>query len=316
MMMMRTMPWLVMLAFAALPCAAEEYTAPQIDVQAVELRPAPVVGKTARYWVWTQRDQAVTLAAGGNRRTSSNRMEVEGECTWAIVAARPDGSSTATMTMDWMTARLTLDDGSVQSNDSRRPRGDSEGVHALIRAMTGVPVTCEVAADGTIQSVRGTDAMKRKAGDATIPDDIDFVESATDLACIAATPPTVPVGRAWDARFRWSHEVGWLNQDMRYTLTGIEEVEGVPIANVTGVARTRLELDRAKLPQDGPPIDVRLRNSSFQTQIMFDLVRKEAVGRNTTDARTIEAQIRFPQATLSRVIDETISSQVLRIEER
>src|SRR5690606_8158701 len=128
------------------------------------------------------------------------------------------------------------------------------------------PITCEVAADGTIQSVRGTDAMKRKAGDVPIPDDLDFVESATDLATIAAAPPTLATGQSWDARFRWSHEAGWLNQDMHYTLTGVEEVEGIPIANVTGVARSRLEVDRSKLPRGGPSIDIRLKNASFQTQ--------------------------------------------------
>jgi hypothetical protein len=313
---MRTMPALMLVAMLAWPCAAEPYVAPEVDPQAVVLRPLPIPGKTTRYRLWTMRDQTVTMAAGPNRRSMSNRMEVEGECTWVIGAVRPDGGFTATMTMDWMTARLTMPDASVQNNDSRRPRGDTEAVHTLLRAMSGVPLTFDVAADGTVASVRGTEAMKRKAGDVPVPEDLDFIESASDLAMISAAPATLASGRSWDTRFRWSHEAGWLHHDMRYTLGGVEEIEGIPVANVAGVARTRLEVDRSKIPRDGPPIDIRQRSGGVQTQIMFDLVRREAVGRNSSETRVIETNIRLPQATLSRTIDEVINSQVLRIEER
>lgn len=310
--MRMTLMTCLLLLGMGLPLAAQE----GIDLQSVNLRPQPVAGRVTRYWVWTQRDQAITMTAAGNRRSLSNRMEVEGECTWAIVSVRPDGGFSATMTMDWMTARLTMPDGAVHNNDSRRGRGDTEPVHQLIRAMSGVPLTCDVAADGTIQSVRGMDAMKRKASDAAIPDELDFIESATDLAVLSAAPESLASGRAWDTRFRWSHELGHLQQDMRYTLSGVEDIEGIPVANVTGVAKVRLDLDRSKLPQGGPPIDIRLRSATFQTQVMFDLTRHEAVGRNTTDTRSIDTTIRLPQATISRVTDETIRSQVLRIEER
>lgn len=287
-----------------------------VDPAAVDLRPQFEQGRTTRYAAWTQRDQVITMTVNQQTRTVSTRMLVEGEIDWTIQQVRPDGSATATMTMDWMTASVTLPDGSVQHNDSRRPRGDTEGVHQLIRAMSGSPVTVEVAADGSILSVRGTGPMRRKAPEG-FPQDLDFIESASDLATIphAPAPGSVAIGGSWDASFRWSHEMGHLLQNVRYTLAGLEEIEGVPLANVALSSRARLEVDRSKMPKDGPPVDVRLTEGGVTGQIMFDLSRGEAVGRNSVDRRVIDISVRLPQATIKRRIEETIQSQTLRIAE-
>lgn len=306
---------LITLASSRHAAAQEAYTPPAIDLQAVQLRPQPAPGRTTRYWVWTQRDQTMTMSAAGNRRTLSNRMEVEGECVWRIVSVQGDGGFTATMTMDWMTVVLTMPDGSVQRNDSRRGRGETQSLHTLLQAMCGVAVTCDVAADGTIRSVRGTDAIRRKAGEVPAPDDLDYVESATDLATLAGAPASLAAGRGWATAFAWSHDLGTMRYDMRYTLAGVEEIEGIPVANVTGQARMKLDVDRSKIPKGGPAIDIRLQKSSFETQVMFDLVRHEAVGRHTTDSRTIATTIRLPNAAVSQTTDEVIRSQVLRIGE-
>lgn len=304
-------------ATAAALCVLLQWTTPAPtpaqDAAAVNLQPQFVTGRGARYSVWTRRDTRITMAGGPQRRELTTAMVVDGEVDWTVTAVHPDGSATCAMRANWMSVTITLPDGSRQVNDSRRATGDTPPMQQLLKAFCSGPVNVEVAADGSVRSVGGTDALRRQAPDA-FPEDIDFVESATDLAMVAAAPASARVGQAWSANFDWSHELGTMHHDMRYTLVSVEEIAGVPVANVAGQSRAKLNIDRSKLPNE-PPTTARLTSGGTQTQIMFDLLRHEAVGRNTVDSRRIDVQIRLPQITLTRTTDETIHSQALRVAE-
>ena len=58
-----------------------------------------------------------------------------------------------------------------------------------------------------------------------------------------------------------------------------------------------------------------MTDGQIVTQVMFDLQRREAVGRNTMESRVIEIDVRGPQQSFKRTIDEQIHSQVLRVAE-
>src|SRR5690606_28530873 len=119
--------------------------------------------------------------------------------------------ATCSMTLDWMTAVLTGADGERFRNDSRRGSGDAPPVHDLLRAMTGTALTVEVAADGQVARVGNVEAMRRRAQDASmVPEELDFIESATDLAVLAGAPAEVRPGGTWRASFRWTHDLGHL----------------------------------------------------------------------------------------------------------
>lgn len=297
----------------------------------LDLRPKYQAGRVSRFWVWTQRDQTTQVQSAGQSRNVAVRMVFEGELTWSVDRVHPDGSASCTMTVDWMSATLTDPQGATQSNDSRRASGDNDAVQRLLKAMAGVPIRLEMAADGRATSASGVEAIRQKAGEGVnVPDELDFLESASDLATLPAAPePTKPanasgdpatpaIQAAWDAAFIWNHELGKMRYATRYNLLSREEIAGIPVATVRGESGLSLEVDPAKLavPAGGPRVDVRLVNGKHATQVMYDLQRGEAVGRDSTQTTRIEARMQMNGQTAIRITDETLRSQALRIEER
>lgn len=287
------------------------------DQQTYDLRPNFEAGRTTRYQIWTLRQTTTTMRVGPEKRTSDTSMQFDGEVTWTVQKVKADGSATCTMTLDWLTVTLTLPDGTVQHNDSRKGSGDTEAFHRLLRAMAGVPLVFNVNADGSVEKVSGTSAIRRNVGDdTTVPEDLDFIETATDLAVLAFAPADAELNDRWNAQFTWTHQMGRIDHTHRYTLSSVEQVAGIPIATVTGTGKLKLKPDMPDLPPDAPDIDVRLVEGSYQAQIMFDLQRHEAVGRNTVESHHIQTSTRLPQLTFKQSTEETIHSQALRIAEQ
>lgn len=299
----------------------------QLEDDPIVLRPDWKPGQRSRYEFWTTRQRTMTMLAGDESQSFDSSMETEGQIVWEVQRVRENGSSTCTMTLEWMTANFTDHKGATSTNDSRRSKGDTEPIHDLLRAMSGVVLKVEVAADGMITGVSGTDTIRRRAVDPdAVPKDLNFIESASDLATLAAAPVQLDVGGSWKCDFEWTHDVSvlalpgltlpcFLHLKTTYTLDGVEQLEDVRIAMVSGEAQAKLQIDRSDIPAQAPPIDVKLVDSSYQTQVMFDLHRAEAVGRNTTEQRTIEVTIRSPQHTVGQRMVENIHSQVLRVAE-
>ncbi len=306
---------------AAMSIAASGLTAPATAQTATaDLRPRFIPDQVTRYRIWSLRRQTQSVTIGDRRRDFDTRFEIEAQLTWTVARVHTDGSATCSMTIDWMTAAWTGPDGQTQHSDSRRTHGQPEAIHGLLAATTGVPITLKVSQDGSISSASGIDPIRRRVpSQANVPDELDFIEAASDLATIANATPAVPIGGHWDARFTWNHQLGKIHQSMRYTLESIEDIEQIPVATVTGTARLRLEPDVDRLRQAaadaGSRVQTRLIAGGVQTQILFDLQRHQAVGRNTVEDRHIEIDIRWPQQTISRTIQEQIHSQVLRVGE-
>ncbi len=292
------------------------------ETESYDLRPQWEVGQTARYEVWSSRTQHATVSLAGQSRTTDLVMSSEGEITWTVDQVKADGSSVCTMTMDWLSLDYTPEDGKTLKNDSRKGSGDIEPYHALLKAMTGVPIKVSVGPDGTVTKVQGVKAISSKIKPDLkdmVPDDLDFIETATDLATLVAAPQAIEVGKKWktDLKWTWSDSPfeGYMHHDTSFTLTGIEDVAGIPIAVVDSRSKLKLELDRSDLPEGMPPFDVKLVKGELLSQVMFDLTRREAVGRNAVQTTTIDVTIRMPNATISRRVEETLQGQSLRVEE-
>lgn len=292
------------------------------DSTPVDLRPNWVQGQTARYEVWSSRTQRATVSLAGQSRTTSLTMESLGEVIWTVDNVKADGSAQCTMTLDWLTLDYTPDDGKTLVNDSRKGSGDIEPFQALLKAMTGVPIKVSIASDGTVTKVQGINAIASKIKPELkemVPEELDFIETATDLATLVAAPESAEVGKDWKTKLKWTWSdapfEGYIHHDMTYTLSGVEDVDGLPLAIVDGQSRLKLELDRSDLPEGMPPFDVKLAKGDLQTQVMFDLTRGEAVGRNTIQTTTVDVTIRAPNTTITRRVEETLQSQSLRLEE-
>lgn len=285
--------------------------------QAIDLRPRFVAGQQARYSMWTRRNTHTQVTLMGNTREQSTSYVIEGDATWSVLSVNADGSAQCQMTFDWFSLTLTLPDGTIQVNDTRNGTSQNEEVYKVLSAMVGRPVTVEMAADGMAKSVTGTDAMRSVAGAETeIPKDLDFVESACDLATLPMAPAQTTVGQSWDAAFRWSHELGHMNHDISYTLVSLRNVHGIDLATVSGKGRLALEVDASKLPQDnGVQVDIGLDDGSIVNQILIDMDRHEAVGRNTLMTTRIHSTMTNGENTISQLTTETVQSQALRISE-
>lgn len=291
------------------------------DARTYDLRPQWKPGQIARYEIWTSRTQRSTVSLADQKRTTDMNMVSEGEVTWAVDRVKPDGSAECTMTLDWLTLDYTAN-GKTLKNDSRKGSGEIESVQALLKAMAGVPLRVSVAADGTVTKVDGTKTMGGRLGadqKDMLPEELDFIETASDLATLISAPASVGVGNKWDTKLKWTWSdapfEGFMHHDMTYTLAGVEDLAGLPVAMVEGKSKMKLELDRSALPEGMPPSDVKLVKGELQTQIMFDLSRHEAVGRNSTQSTTVDFSIKMPSATISRRLEETLRGQALRIEE-
>lgn len=291
--------------------------------ESYDLRPQWTAGQTARYEIWTSRTQRSIVSLADQKRTIDMNMVSEGEVTWTVDKVKADGSAECTMTLDWLTLDYTPNGGETLKNDSRKGKGDVESVQALLKAMAGVPLKVSVASDGTVTRVDGTKTMAGKLGadqKDLLPDELDFIETASDLATLITAPESIGVGKKWGTKLKWTWAdapfEGYMHHDMNYTLTGVEELAGLPVAMVEGKSKLKLELDRSGLPEGMPPSDVKLVKGELQTQVMFDLTRHEAVGRNSTQTTTIDFTIKMPNATISRRLEETLCGQALRIEEK
>lgn len=288
------------------------------DAAPVNLRPQFVTGRTTRYELWTLRKQEVIMSLGSRSQTASNLMEVGGEITWTVNTVHDDGGADCTMTLDWMTVKLIGNDGSQQANDSRQGSGDTEKVHQLIRAMCGAPLSITVANDGTITGVDGVDAIRSAAGDGVkVPEDTDFLETASDLVTVSQSPAELAIGGSFDAHFQWTHDMGTMRHDGAFTLADVENIANIPVATINGRFELDLEPDmsKLKLPDDAPAVDINFNGGKVNSQIMFDLQRGEAVGRNSVQTSSITMTMGVRNETLTRTINEMVQSQAIRISE-
>ncbi|MEO0965898.1 MAG: hypothetical protein AAFY08_12355 [Planctomycetota bacterium] len=284
----------------------------------LELRPDWAVGQTATYEFWTQRQRDINVSFAGRTREVTTLLASEGHSRWQVTDVAPDGSATATMTLEWIVITLTGPDGKPLKVDSRRPGGDIPTYKELVDAVAGVPLTVQVNADGTIVSVAGLDAMRRQWSQGDFPlDERDFIETATDTAVLPGVPPTLRPAGTWTTAFAWGHELGTLHHDLTWTLASVEDVEGIGLATIDVAGTLRLEVDPDNLPDDAPPTDYRLTSGSFEGQVLYDLQRREAVGRNGVQEDTIVATTRLPdgRGTLQRTTTQRLQSQTLRVEE-
>ena len=294
------------------------------DAQTYDLRPQWTVGQTARYAIWTQRTQNISMTMAGQKRDAQIVMTSEGEVTWTVDQVKADGSSVCTMTLDWLAVELAADNGNTMKNDSRKGSGDVEAFHKMLKAMAGTPLKVTVAADGTVTKVKGVNAISsRMPADLKdmVPEELDFIETASELATVIAAPESAGPGTKWDTDLKWSWSdspfEGHLNYDMKFTFDGVEPLADVPVAVIDGQSKIKLDVDRSKVPEGMPPTDIKLVKGELQTQIMYDLTRHEAVGRHTVQNTTIDFVVSLPNNNkLNRRLVETLQSQSLRIEEK
>ncbi|MEM8782951.1 MAG: DUF6263 family protein [Planctomycetota bacterium] len=297
----------------------------QTDQGGIDLRPRWTPGQAATFEFVNLRSSTSSLELPDRTIDADFEIRSEGQVRWVVDRVEEDGSARCTMTLEWMSATLVTPDGQTLTNDTRKGSGDDPTMHGLLKAMASKALTITVAADGTVTAVDGLKAMRDAADDAEmVPDEVDFNETATELAVISGVPGLIAVGDDWSVEHTWNYgivgmDVGSLDQEWTYTLEGVETIEGVAVAVVRGEA-DRIKLDASAVaeqqPEGMPDIGVRLTDASATSQVLFDLSRREAVGRYGTLATTLELRIPLPNGqTIRRTVTETIEGTTVRMAE-
>lgn len=281
----------------------------------VDLRPIWKQGQASRYQL-TQME-VTRMAIEGIGQPQESTTQITGQISWKIDRVDENGGGVAIMTMDTLTMKMTGPDGQVIEVSERK--ADSPAAKALqpwINAMVGSPLKVTVEADGKIGTVDGWRAIAQKAGEGSKIDELYFQEVAMDLAVLVGGKKDQQPGATWNHRYTGSHRLGKVDYDNRYELSGIEQIAGVPIAVVQRTSKMKFEPDLTDLPADAPKVNVKTRQASNTSQIMFDTTRHEIVGMNIDQALEIEIGVNVSNRNIIRTTSESTSTQLLRIEEK
>lgn len=316
-------PLLLMLTLlVALPGAAQ-------DAEPTNLRPQWTVGQSATYDFWSKTEKNETAQVFGQERSETTTFVSNGQVTWRVDAINADGSATCTMQLRLVQFEATAGENDPVRFDSDNPTGERPALDNLMRAMTSTPLTVTVNPDGTIRGVEGVDALANAAGNEAaeadlLPEELDFMETASDLATLLAAPAAATPGQTWNTVNTWNHEDVFPNADTKakldttYTFHSLGDIAGVPIATIKTQSDVDIQVDLSELPEGAPDIDIRISDTAASGEILYDLSRHEAVARNASMTYTAAVTISPPRPDLPPItvkIVETNQSQLLRVSE-
>ncbi len=317
----------LLLLILALPAFAQGGDA---EAAGVLLRPRWEAGQVSEYDFWTRRERQQSVKAVVNGQPPQEREAGEtttstGRMRWFVDEVRPDGGATCTMTIEHIVVEVTSTQIQGKQTVDSRKAGDGDNADAtrMMKALTGIPMRVVIEPDGTVKSVEGIDTFRRKLAAAggppasaeAGPSANDLVETASDLATLPGVPAEMKLDGKWDKSYHWDHELGSVDHDVSYRLAGVETIADIPVATITGTGKLKLEVDRSKMPANGPPIAIEQMEGTLSTQVYFDLLRHEAVGRNTLTRQVLQVRVNHPQVKIQTKMTQTVQGQVLRVGE-
>lgn len=324
---MKKMPVLllsILLLIVSAPALAQEQ-----DAHATSLRPQWAVGQSATYDFWGKTQKDETAQVLGQLQSETTQFISEGRVSWTVDAINDDGTATCTMQLKTIKFTIVAGKNELKSFDSENPSGEAPAFDNLMAAMTQSPLTVTVNRDGSIAKVQGIDELAAAAGDEAaeagiIPEELDFMETASDLATLISAPASATPGQAWNTINTWNHEDVFPNAetkakwDTTYTFDSVGVIAGVPIATIKTQSDVDIEIDLSKLPEGAPDIDIQISDTTASGEILFDLSRREAVARNDKMSYTAAITVAPPRPDMPSItvkIVETSQSQLLRVSE-
>jgi hypothetical protein len=291
--------------------------AAQNEPASVNLRPNWEAGQQSQYRLEVHRQRQRTLMAGGQQREATTRTDITGQITWTVDSVQSNGAATCTLRHDWMKMVMTGPQGEQKVNDSRRGSGDIKPIQSMLSALTDNPLTVGVAPDGSIENISGGDAIRRAVANPDYaPSDRDLRSTAASVAPLPQPPADAQPGATWDRQHTEGHTLGEMQYNQTYELAGLETIASIPIATVTVEAEMDLTVQQPNRPANAPSTETEMLESGYRGFVIFDLLRREAVGRYSRQHQLIEQTITARGRTMTQRIDEQTQSTLLRIDEQ
>lgn len=314
------LPMAMMLMMFAAPDAFGQAEPPARPT--ANLEPIWEDGQTSRYQSVTRRqvDQVRTIMGKTNK--SRQLMVFDAKVKWEVLDAAEDGGGEVEMKIESLEMKMTGPDGKTYSASAKNADEPLASAQSLMKGLTSRPVKMRVAADGTIERVRGWEALADAAGDAGDSlTEQDFRELAVELALLPGGKAEATRGTTWEQAFNWSHEMGELKLDTEYKVVALERVAGVPLANVQAKSEVDFEIDREKFGQlgqggQGPKVDLKFRGGKQVGQIMFDLSRHEIVGHNINRQLKFQMDLDYKGRSFRQEMTHSMNTQVIRLDEK
>lgn len=321
--MKRSHPLLFVAALlCVLPAAAQ-------DAEPTSLRPSWEVGRTTTYEFWSKTQKTEDAVIFDQPQNKTTTFYSEGQASWTVDRVNDDGSALCTMKLLKMKFTAEYDGQEPLVLDSENPEGDGNVFDSLLSAMVSTPLTITMKPDGTVESIEGVDALQAAAGQEAqdadvIPEELDFIESATEMATLLSAPEQATVGQTWNAKNTWNHESVIPNIDTKadwdttYTFASLGQIAGVPIATIKSESRVELKPDLSDLPEGASDVDIRFDSVTATGEALYDLSRNEVVARNKTMTYHATIDITPPTDRVPPIqvkMKETSVSQLLRIAE-
>lgn len=297
--------------------AMPQLAAAQSDT--INLRPKWKPGHTAIYEIWSQRDRNESMTFNGQTRSAGYQITTTGQVTWKVLNVKADGSSTCTMTTDWLKIERKGEEGPDLVGDSRK--GGDNPMAKFVKALAGESVTIEVSPDGVIDSIKGVDKITKKGDNPeAMPSENDWIAMASSMATLPGAPDKLKIGGKWSKQDTWEGEplLGPTPIDRDTTLTtkleSVGEMEGVPVATLSQTEKFKLSFDKSDLPDDALPIKLKVNKANSEADTFFDLDLGEVVARLDRSEATITMTVTLPQGrgALVRTVKRNDQGQILR----
>lgn len=300
--------WMLLLLMCVVPAVAQEPAS-------LNLRPQWTQGQTSRYRI-TQTELTVQQIQGITEAVEST-VNLEAELTWTVTKANPDGGGAAVMSLDKVWMKITDPSGNSVEEDGRSTNEATASLRTWINAITGAPLTVDIAADGSITRVEGHRAIQSKAGEAGKNlDEQYFREVAMDLAVLVGGQSDARLGKSWKVDHDAAHRMGDIHFETTYTPTAVETIAGIGIVMIDRASKMRFTPDLSDLPPDAPRLNVRTVEATQAGQILFDTSRHEIVGGHGEQTLALEISFSVNGRNITRTSREVTSSQILRISEQ
>jgi len=313
----------------ALLLASPALTALAQDDEPVSLRPDWAVGQSSNYSFWSKMEKTETAQLPNGERSQTTTYVSEGETAWAVEQVNDDGTFACTMRITKLKITITAGEAEPVVIDSQNPTGASPLFDQLVGAMVQTPLTVRVNADGTVASVEGVDELTTAAGQdvadaGAVPDELDFKETASDLATLMAAPAEATPGQTWSVKNTWNQDSvlpqldATSQWDTTFTFASMGTIEGVPVATIKTKSDVDIKVDLSQLPENEAEIDVQIDRGKATGEIFFDLSRHETVARNDSMSYTANVTVTPPTDQIPPIritIQQKQQSQLLRLSE-
>lgn len=304
------------LAVAAFAFAGHFAPAAAVADDSFDLRPVWEEGQQARYRLTQTQTTRAEMHGIDEAEPQQSVTEFEGELTWRVIDAHADGGGTAELTIDQLQITVTGPDGESRSASDQHADEAMEPLRDWLNAMVGRSLTYQVDSDGEIASVRGFDAIQRRAGEmGEGMDERYFRNLGRDLAAVVGGTADAGIGTSWTSTQQSSHQFGEVTSNATYEVVGFDQPAGVPTVTIERTASLDLVPELPDLPPDGPEVDFEVREGQSSGVILFDLSRHEVVGYFNTQTLAAEVSFTLPDRRMTQVMHETTETRALRIAE-